>query len=244
MQNSRRETKIGPVIEINVVQIIGVHGFEVSVPSIKDYLTTSWVLISKKENRFVDEMEDPNISSNVSSASLLKEQAESKSANASEEDEKSSWKRECVTNPSSSSRLETNLVNLAEKPVCFTKRTIVTQKRKWITIPKCSRYSGWSLSSQLSRMVSKLLRHFDQDERQTDGAVHWDTTKPVLVKGLKEKGAEEFSESEWIDHKFKGSNKVRFECCETSQKSLAYIRSRTFGRRNNFSRIDGTRIAA
>ena len=43
-------------------------------------------------------MEDPNISSDVSSVSLLKEQVESKSANASEENEKSSWKRECVTN--------------------------------------------------------------------------------------------------------------------------------------------------
>ena len=127
---------------------MGVHGFEVSVPSIKDHLTTSWVLISRGKNRFADEMEDPNISSDVSSVSLLKEQAESKSANASEENEKCSWKRECVTNPLSSSRLETNPVNLTEKPMCFTKRTIVAQKRKWITIPKCSRYSGWSLSSQ------------------------------------------------------------------------------------------------
>ena len=39
-----------------------------------------------------------------------------------------------------------------------------------------------------------------------------DTIKPVLVKEFKEKSAEEFSESEWIDHKFKGSDKVRFEC--------------------------------
>ena len=71
----------------------------------------------------------------------------------------------------------------------------------------------------------KLLRHFDQDERETDGAVHWDTIRPELWRGFWENDAEEFKYSESIDHIHKGSNKVRFEYCETSQGSLAYIRA-------------------
>ena len=47
-------------------------------------------------------------------------------------------------------------------------------------------------------MLTKLERHFDQDERQTDAAVHWDSIRPVLKKALADKGAHEFSEQEWI----------------------------------------------
>ena len=68
---------MGPVIEVRIVRIVGVHGFEVAVLSIKGQSTTSWVLTPRGKNRFVDEMEDPNISPNVTSINLLKEQANS-----------------------------------------------------------------------------------------------------------------------------------------------------------------------
>ena len=74
-------------------------------------------------------------------------------------------------------------------------------------------------------MASKMVRHFDQDERQTDGAVHGDSLKSLLVKGFRKNGAENLSDSEWIDHIQQGSNKVRFEHCETSQKDLENIRA-------------------
>ena len=102
-------TKIGPVIEVRVARIVGIYGLEVAVPSIRG------------KNRFVDEMEDPNISHNVPSISLLKVQADWKGARASEDVELSIRKRERALDSSSSSRLETNLVNYTEVPVCFTK---------------------------------------------------------------------------------------------------------------------------
>ena len=74
-------------------------------------------------------------------------------------------------------------------------------------------------------MVSKLVRHFDQDERHTDAAVHWDTIKPVLVRGFKDHVAERFTESQWIEHIYKRSNEVGFECCETPQKASTYLRA-------------------
>ena len=98
----------------------------------------------------------PNVSSNVSSINLLEDFR--------------NWER--ATNSSSSSMLETNPINHTEEPMGFTKRTILTPKRKWKTIPRSPGFSGW------------------------------------------------------LEHVYKGSNKVRFEYCETSQKALTYIRQR------------------
>ena len=71
---------------------------------------------------------------------------------------------------------------------------------KWKTIPRYPGFLGWSLSSSISRMVSKLVRHFDQDERQTEEPYIWDAIKSELEKGFKDQGAEKFSESQWLDH--------------------------------------------
>ena len=35
-------------------------------------------------------------------------------------------------------------------------------------------------------------RHFDQDERQTDGSRHWDSIKPVLLRAFAQEGARDF----------------------------------------------------
>ena len=146
--------------------IVGIDGLEVTVPPRRDYSTTSWVLISRGKNRCVDEMEDPNISHNVSSINLLKEQADSKGARAPEDVEHSFRERERATTSSSSSRLDTNPINHKEQPVCFTKTTILTLERNWKTIPRYPGNSERSLSSSISEMVSKLKRHFDQDDKQ------------------------------------------------------------------------------
>ena len=75
-------------------------------------------------------------------------------------------------------------------------------------------------------MVTKLLRHFDHDERQTDAAVHWDSMRPVLLRALADKGAHVFSEQEWktsISNKEvarSGSSVVKF-----LKKSWAYLRA-------------------
>ena len=71
-------TKIGSVIEGHVVLIMGTHGLEIAVPSKRDHLTTSSVLISRGKNRFVVEVRTPNVSYIVPSAELLSERSCSK----------------------------------------------------------------------------------------------------------------------------------------------------------------------
>ena len=41
-------------------------------------------------------------------------------------------------------------------------------------------FKGKSLSTAISKLVMRLVRHCDQ-ERETDATVHWDTIKPKLL---------------------------------------------------------------
>ena len=67
------ETNIGPVIEVHVVQIFGTHGLEIEIPSPKIQNGHSWVLISRGKNRFVDELQIPDIRHSLTCKDNLKE---------------------------------------------------------------------------------------------------------------------------------------------------------------------------
>ena len=69
-------------------------------------------------------------------------------------------------------------------------------------------------------MVTKMLRHYDQEERQTDGSRHWDNIKPTLVRALAQEGAREFDDVCWLVLIHEGSNKMRMEYCKDSSGSL------------------------
>ena len=51
--------------------------------------------------------------------------------------------------------------------------------RKWRIIPANSSHGG-ALPTAVSKMVSRTVRHYDQDERQPDAALRWDTIRPAL----------------------------------------------------------------
>ena len=75
----------------------------------------------------------------------------------------------------------------SSSPVClYTKRTIFTTESKWIFIPANSSYERGSLSTAISQVVTRSVRHYDQEERQSDAAVHWDTIRPKLLKAFAE----------------------------------------------------------
>ena len=60
--------------------------------------------------------------------------------------------------------------------------------------------------------------------RDADGAVHWITIGPKLTRAFGDRGTRYFSERDWLQHIYEGSNKTRFEYCENSKNSLMYIR--------------------
>ena len=78
--------------------------------------------------------------------------------------------------------------------VCHTKGIILTEERKRKMIPACPSFKGRSLSTAISKSVMRLVRHHDQEERETNGAVHWDTINPKLLRACGYQGARHFSE--------------------------------------------------
>ena len=54
-------------------------------------------------------------------------------------------------------------------------------EKKWIPIHAHSRY-GSDLAVSISKTVTTVLRHFDKDERESDGSRHWESIKSVLVR--------------------------------------------------------------
>ena len=68
-------TVIGPVVGVRVEQFLGNHGLEIESPSPNRPETTSWVVICKGKNRFVDELHAPDPKYNLTSSESLSEQA-------------------------------------------------------------------------------------------------------------------------------------------------------------------------
>ena len=71
----------------------------------------------------------------------------------------------------------------------------------------------------------RLVRRFNQDERETEGAVHWNAVVPSLRKAIQKSGWRKFSDTDWLQHIYEGSNKMRFQYCINSKNSLLYIRA-------------------
>ena len=128
-------TKIGPVIEGHVVLLMGTHGLGIAVPSRRDLLTTSWVLISRGKNRILDEVRTPNVSFIVPSAELLLERTCSNDTEPCDITDTRS--RELDGNPTRVRRHSSNLVTLTARPVCFTRETIPALEGKWRILPAC-----------------------------------------------------------------------------------------------------------
>ena len=69
----------------------------------------------------------------------------------------------------------------ASQACLFTQRTIPTTERKWKVIPANSSYGG-ALPTAVSKIVTRVVRRYDQDERQPDAALHWDTITAESVR--------------------------------------------------------------
>ena len=55
------------------------------------------------------------------------------------------------------------------------KKEIPTENRIWTMIPGCQK-----CETRISKCVRNILPHPDQDEREADGAMHWNAIPPVL----------------------------------------------------------------
>ena len=110
-------------------------------------------------------------------------------------------------------------------PVYHSKEVIPTEDRTWNDIPAFKFSRGNTLQAEISKLVMRLVRHFDQEERETDGGVHWHSMGPKLRKAFQKAGGRKFSDTDWLQHIYEGSNQMRFQYCMSSENFSLYIRA-------------------
>ena len=86
--------------------------------------------------------------------------------------------------------------NLAtrETPI-IQKKLFLLQKRKWNDILACKHFKGYTFEAEVSKLDMRFERRYDHDGRETDGAVHWNSTGPKLRKAFHKAGRQKFSDS-------------------------------------------------
>ena len=70
-----------------------------------------------------------------------------------------------------------------------------------------------------------MVRHHDQDERETDGARHWDGVLSVLKGNFRNQLEKEFTDEDWFHCLCLVSTKTRFEICKDEGGEIRFIRA-------------------
>ena len=91
--------------------------------------------------------------------------------------------KETWASPSTKETCAGTIILTPRNASLFSKRTIPTNEKKWKVIHAHSR-EGRDLAVSVTSMVTTMLRHFDQEERQTNGLRYWNSTKPVLMRAF------------------------------------------------------------
>ena len=147
-------TVIGPVIEVHVTQVLGTVGIESQIPSTTTQGRTSWVVICRGKKRYVEELHFRDPGHNPTSSELLLERSIAKEGEP------------CSAEMEQSRIEETHAMQseISMDTVYYPKEVILVGERKWNDIPAYKSFKGDSLQAE----ISKLVRHYYQDERETD----------------------------------------------------------------------------
>ena len=81
------------------------------------------------------------------------------------------------------------------------------EEKKWFTI-FADHKRGHDLAIFISKIVTTMLRHYDQDERESDGSKHWEAVKSVLLRKFDLDGVRDINDEMWLQKIFEGSSKL------------------------------------
>ena len=149
---------------------LGMYGIDIQIPSTIPSKKTSWVVIRRGRNRYVEELSHLEPGPNPTSKELLRERAVANGTESSAAE-------------MSQSRIEETHAQqelVPANPVCFVKETVPMGQWKWIDSPVNQWHQEDALSTEISKLVMRLGRLYDQDEREVVGSVHWDSMGPRL----------------------------------------------------------------
>ena len=115
-------------------------------------------------------------------------------------------------------------IHLKAKSI-FVKKEIPKEDRNWTIILGCPKCKRDSFEIRISKCVTEMVRHHDQNERETDGARHWDGVLSVLKGKFRYQLEKEFTDEYWLHCLYLGSIKTRFELCKDENGEIRYIRA-------------------
>ena len=132
--------------------------------------------------------------------------------------------RRCCTGLGEDWEIRAKVFSNPPEPVCYRKNIVPARDRECITIPAFDACNKNSISSAISKMVTWMVWHLDQDDRYHDGAAHWHTIYPKLLRAFEEQVGRHCTHKDRIHHIHLENNKTRFEC-QNSRGGLVYIRA-------------------
>ena len=159
-------TRIGLVLQVKTTCYLDIYGIEIPISSTSGDSSKYWVFITRCSNRYVEELRynDPDYS--LESFELA-----------------NYWSTE-----ETHARLPATQSNpLGNDSEVF----IPIAERKWNDILAYENCKGYTLESSISKLVTKLVRHLDREEREADGA------SSLEIDGSK--AAPHVSDSDWIN---------------------------------------------
>ena len=161
-KEEEKETTIAPVLEVRTVKILEEYGLEMSILSFVNPANTSYVVISRETEHFVNEIHDHKEELRSSNKLLTDFQKSERRELYGEERGSNSIKETCV--PKGNKETCANPLSNLIIDSLFKKTVIPTSERKWITIA-ANPSPRKGLPTQVSKVITKMIRHHDQEER-------------------------------------------------------------------------------
>ena len=114
-------TFIGPVLQVHIFQFLGTHGIEIQIPSTAMPNRSSWELICRWKNRYVDESHLRDPGHNPTCSEFLLDRSITKESEP------------CSTKMKQSSIEETHATQfeIQTNPVYYSKDVLLVDERKW-----------------------------------------------------------------------------------------------------------------
>ena len=191
------------------MKILDEYGIEIAIPSICKAGDVTHVVISRETERFVNEIHTHEARNQIQqgiarkfSAIQRKHALQTKRGNHSPTE---TW----VASSTGETR-EGFLKLVPNKASSYSRKIIPRNEKEWITIHANPKRAS-DLAIFISKTVTSILRHFDQDERESERSRHWEGVKSVLLRKFQRDGVQNFSDEVWLQKIFEGSSKRRIE---------------------------------
>ena len=206
------QTAFGPVLQVHITRYLDISEIEIQIPSTtgEPILNPGWWYPEVKIGTWKSRLNDPD--PNPASSELLElkglERSTAKKREPSSSEMEVSWSRE-ETHANRWKNSDKSMWTIILKKLFPGKRgqgmiflSAIFQRKYFFSVYKF--FKGNISEAEVSKLVMRLVRRYDQDERESDDAVHWNSMVPKLRKAFQKAGGHKFSDSVWLQQFYEG----------------------------------------